>query len=172
MKKTKQNSVTLAEPSLTDFMYICDNLPEDELRQFEAMSGEAFDPDEAAISCHLAPGPKWVAIDKEGRPLAVGGCSQLRKGVWQTWMLVPDSTWETHARDLTKHVAALQKQMQDQGHRIQTLVLSDRERAKAWYDTLGLECEGTLREYGAGGEDFDMYSTVSAVNDEKVIQRV
>ena len=171
MKKTKQNSVTLAQPSLTDFMYICENLPEDELRQIEAMSGEGFDPDEAAISCHLAPGPKWVAIDEEGRPLAVGGCSQLRKGVWQTWMLVPDSTWETHARDLTKQVAFLQKQMQDNGHRIQTLVLSDRTRAKAWYDTLGLECEGTLREYGAGGEDFDMYSTVSAAT-EKVIQRV
>jgi hypothetical protein len=170
MKKTKQNSVTLAQPSLTDFMYICDNLPEDELRQFEAMSGEAFDADEAAISCHLAPGPKWVAINEEGRPLAVGGCSQLRKGVWQTWMLVPDSTWETDARDLTKHVAALQSKMQDEGHRIQTLVLSDRVRAKAWYDTLGLECEGTLRGYGAGGEDFDMYSTVGTA--KELIQRV
>jgi len=172
MKKTKQNSVTLAQPSLTDFMYICDNLPEDELRQFEAMSGQPFDADEAAISCHMAPGPKWVAINKEGKPLAVGGCSQLRKGVWQTWMLVPDSTWETDARDLTKRVAFLQKEMQDQGHRIQTLVLSDRERAKTWYDTLGLEYEGTLREYGAGGEDFDMYSTVSAAANEKMIQRV
>ncbi len=165
MKKTKQSSVTLAQPSLTDFMYICDNLPEDELRQFEAMSGEPFDSDEAAISCHMAPGPKWVAINREGRPLAVGGCSQLRKGVWQTWMLVPDSTWETNARDLTKQVAMLQSKMQEEGHRIQTLVLSDRVRAKAWYDTLGLECEGTLREYGAGGEDFDMYSTVSAAKE-------
>ena len=172
MKKTKQISVTLAEPTLTDFMYICDNLPEDELRQFEAMSGQPFDPDEAAIGCHMSSGPKWVAISTEGKPLAIGGCSQLRKGVWQTWMLVPDSTWKTHARDLTKQVLFLQKEMQKQGHRIQTLVLSDRERAKAWYDTLGLECEGTLREYGAGGEDFDMYSTVSAVDDQKVIQRV
>jgi len=51
-------------------------------------------------------------------------------------------------------------------------VLSDRERAKTWYDTLGLEYEGTLREYGAGGEDFDMYSTVSAAANEKMIQRV
>ena len=170
MKKTKQNSVTIAQPSLTDFMYICDNLPEDEMRQFEAMSSQPFDADEAAISCHIAPGPKWVAINEEGKPLAVGGCSQLRQGVWQTWMLVPDSTWKTDGRDLTEHVLSLQKEMQKQGHRIQTLVLSDRERAKAWYDTLGLEYEGTLRAYGAGGEDFDMYSTIDT--DKKVIQRV
>ena len=170
MKKTKQNSVTLAQPSLTDFMYICDNLPEDEMRQFEAMSGQPFDADEAAISCHMAPGPKWVAINEEGKPLAVGGCSELRPDVWQTWMLVPNSTWETDGRGLTEHVLLLQKEMQKRGHRIQTLVLSDRERAKAWYDTLGLECEGTLRAYGAGGEDFDMYSTIDT--DKKVIQRV
>ncbi len=172
MKKSKQNSITMTQPSLTDFMYICDNLPEDEIRQFEAMSGQPFDPDEAAISCHCAPGPKWVGIDEEGKPLAVGGCSQLRAGVWQTWMLVPDSTWETHARDVTKRCAEIQKHMKDQGHRIQTLVLSDRERAKAWYGTLGLKCEGTLHQYGAGGEDFDVYSVVSAIKDEKVIQRV
>lgn len=171
MKKTKHDSITMVQPCLTDLMYICDNLPEDEILQFQAMSGNQYDPDEAAIACHMAPGPKWLAIDSEGKPLAVGGCSQLRVGVWQTWMLVPDATWKTHARELTGQVMALQKEMQKQGHRIQTLVLSDRKRAKVWYGTLGLEYEGTLREYGAGGEDFDMYSTVSAAS-EKVIQRV
>jgi len=173
MKKTKQNKPTqVVQPSLTDYIYICDNLPADEIEQIAAMTGQVFDPDEAAINCHLVPGPKWLIIDEEGRPLVVGGCMQLRKGVWQTWMLVPDMTWETHAREVTEIVLSLQKQMQEQGHRIQTLVLSSRERARTWYGTLGLEHEGTLRAYGTGGEDFEMYSTVSAVDDQKVIQRV
>lgn len=171
MEKTKHNKPTsLADPCLPDYMYICDNLPEDEMRQFVAMSGQNFNSDEAAISCHMASGPKWVMLDDDGRPLAVGGYAPVRQGVWQSWMLVPESSWESHGTEITEHVNTVRKQMQKQGHRLQTLVLSDRAKARAWYGRIGLEHEGTLRAYGANKEDFDMYSTMST--DDEVIQRV
>ncbi len=170
MKKTKQNkSTSLADPCLTDFLYICDNLPEDEQRQFAALSGVPFDADNAAINCQLAPGPKWVMLAEDGKPLAVGGYSQIRKGVWQSWMLAPESSWESHGTEITEHVNTVRKQMQKQGHRLQTLVLSDRAKARAWYGRIGLEHEGTLRAYGANGENIEMYSTIT---EESVIQRV
>lgn len=169
LKKVKQTT-SLADPCLPDYMYVCDNLPEDEVRQFEAMSGQKYDADEAAISCHMASGPKWVMLSEEGKPLAIGGYSPVRPGVWQSWMLVPESSWESHGTEVTEHVNTVRKQMQEQAHRLQTYVLSDRAKARAWYGRIGLEHEGTLRAFGANGEDFELYSTMGT--GEKVIQRV
>ena len=171
MEKTNfdENKPSLADPCLTDFLYVCDNLAEDEQRQFVALSGQPFDADEAAISCHMAPGPKWVMLAEDGKPLAVGGYTLIRKGVWQSWMLAPESSWESHGQEITGYVNEVRKGMLKQGHRLQTLVLSDRAKARAWYGRIGLEHEGTLRAYGANGEDIEMYSTIA---EESVIQRL
>ena len=42
-------------------------------------------------------------------------------------------------------------------HRIETLVLASREKARAWYNTVGLEYESTLRNFGVNGEDAALY---------------
>lgn len=158
----KKTAVSLTQPVLSDFVWICHNLPEDEQRQFMALSGATvFDPDQAALNCAGNPGVKWVLVETEsGKPLAVGGYTPLRSGVWQSFMLVPEASWESHGREITRQVLKVIKEMKKQGHRLQTLVLQDRAKARAWYARIGLQNEGTLRHYGANGENVEMYSIV------------
>jgi hypothetical protein len=154
---TPEDLLELTEPVLSDFLYICHNLPSDEQRQINALSGmEVYDADATALNCANMNGYKWVILHGK-QPLAVGGCALLRRGVWQTFMLVPDQSWEDWGKEITQKVIELQKEMKKQGHRIQTLCLSDRAKARAWYDRIGLKHEATLHKYGANGEDVEIY---------------
>lgn len=163
-----ESDTIMATPTLSDLTWICHNLPHDEERQFLALSGgDEFNGDEAAIGCFNLRGPKWVMLMKDsGMPLGAGGYFPIRPGVWQSWMLVPQDSWESHGKEITEIVDKIVREMTKQGHRLQTLVLSDRTQARLWYGRIGLEQEATLRAYGANGEDFEMYSIVTEEKDD------
>ena len=157
LKAVDSDGLELTQPVLSDFLQICHNLPSDEQRQINALSGmEVYDADATALNCANMSGLKWVLLNGK-QPLAVGGYALLRRGVWQSFMLVPDQSWEDWGKEITQKVIEVQKEMKNQGHRIQTLCLSDRAKARAWYDRIGLKHEATLHKYGANGEDVEMY---------------
>ena len=147
------------EPRLLDFLMVCRHLPDDEIEQFEAFTGQKYDPDEVAALYHLRPGPKWV-LTADGEPIVIAGFDMLRPGVWQDWLFSVPAAWEpANWRFVTKTSRRVMDAMlQGTAHRLQCISLASRVHAHRWYRPLGLELEGTLRSYGIHGEDAKMFS--------------
>ena len=155
------NVVTLTvyrNPTLVDFLRVANELPLDEREQFEAFTGEAFDPERIAAAYVLAPGPQWV-ICAGDKPIVVAGFKEIRSGVWQDWMFSTPEAWSKHWRGVTKIARRVMDFMlQGEAHRLQCVSLASRIHAHRWYRPLGLEQEGTLRGYGVNGEDAIMFA--------------
>lgn len=156
-------SPELGKPLLLDYVYVAQRLPEDQRRQWEALSdGTPFDPERMAVSLAARIGPKWVLFLPDSTPLAIGGYDMLREGVWQDWLIGTEDAWANHWRAITKHCRRVMDYMlRHEAHRLQTIALADRFMAFKWFGALGLQLEGTLRGYGHNGEDCVIYSRVS-----------
>jgi hypothetical protein len=147
----------LTKLNLDDLLYLFRQLPEDE-RAVQAAFGDEFNAEDAAYAALRAPGMHWLILDGPA-PVAAGGFTKIRPGVYRTWFCAPESTWAIVGHDLTDLVAGVVRQMlaPDLAHRIETVTLADRSRARDWYTKIGLQYESTLRGYGVNGEDAVMY---------------
>ncbi len=151
----------LAKPLLLDYVYVASRLPADQRKQWEVLTGNAFDPDAMALCLAGRAGPKWALVDVDTTPLVIGGYEMLREGVWQDWMIGTEDAWRNHWRSITKHCKRLMDLMlEKEAHRLQTVALADRVMAHKWFGALGMKCEGTLRGYGVNGEDCVMFARV------------
>lgn len=154
----------MSEIHLTDInefehvMTVLQQMPEDEKVLFKAMTGDDFDAENVLVAMADLPGTHHLFWADE-KPVAVGGFIPQRKGVYRTWFIAPDSTWADHGAELTDLCGSLVKGMLDDGlaHRIETVTLADRAKARAWYERIGLTFESTQRKYGSSGEDAVMY---------------
>lgn len=145
-------------PKLVDFMHVCYQLPQDEIEQYEAFSGEKFDPDAVAAVYSLRPGPAWV-LTADDKPIVIAGFDRIRPGVWQDWLLSTPVAWEKYWRGVTKYCCRVMDAMlQSEAHRLQCVSLASRIHAHRWYRPLGLKLEGTLHGYGVNGEDAYMFA--------------
>lgn len=143
---------------LTDLLQVCFELQEDEQRQWEAMTGATYDPQQCALQAANNPGLKWT-IYADTTPVAAGGFIPLRPGVWQDWMLTTPVVWAPQNwRSVTRTVKRVMDAMLDsEAHRLQCVSMADRIQAHKWYSVLGLEAEATLHAYGANGEHALMF---------------
>ena len=145
-------------PKLFDFLQVCHRLPSDEKEQYEAFSGEAYDPEKIAAIVSLRDGPGWVIV-AEGKPIVVAGYAMIRPGVWQDWLLSTPEAWTTHWRGVTKICRrAMDAMLRSEAHRLQCVSLASRIHAHRWYRPLGLVQEGVLHGYGVNGEDAIMFA--------------
>lgn len=148
----------LSGTDLLELLQVCYRLPADEREQCEAFSGDAYDPAHLAATLYATPGPKWTVM-AAGDPIMVAGFTNLRPGVWQDWAVTTPAAWDTHWRPVTRLARRVMDEMlQTRAHRLQCVSLASRIHAHRWYRPLGLEPEGTLRGYGANGEDAIMFS--------------
>jgi hypothetical protein len=147
------------KPHLGDFVAVCTQLPQDEREQFEAFTGETFDPARVAAAFSLRGGPAWV-VTADDEPIIVAGFDMIRPGVWQDWLFSTPKAWDAqHWRSVTKICKkAMDALLRDDAHRLQCVSLASRIHAHRWYRPLGLTLEGTLRGYGVNGEDALMFS--------------
>jgi hypothetical protein len=160
--KIEFSGFALVRPTLVEILMVCRQLPKDERRQWEAFSGTAFVPDEAAVQIAASSGPRWALITASGEPLFVGGFTYLREGVWRDWLLSTPAAWEQHWRTVSKVCRrVLDRMMATEAHRIECVALADRTAARDWYRLLKYEYEGCLRKFGAGGENAVIYSRVN-----------
>jgi hypothetical protein len=66
-------SLILRNPNLVDVALSAMNLIDDDRRQYEAFTGDAYDANEVPqSSAGQHPGLKWAICDESGLPLAVG----------------------------------------------------------------------------------------------------
>lgn len=156
--------VTLTKPLLADYLFIAHHLPEDQQRQASALSdGSPYDPERFALAMACRVGPKWALVQQDGTPVAIGGYDMIRPGVWQDYLIGTVDGWKHYWRSITKHCNQVMAFMlKEEAWRLQCVALADRTMAHKWFKAVGLEYEGTLRNYGAAGEDCFMFSRVRA----------
>lgn len=149
--------------SLTDAIMVCKAIPDDEIEQIELLSGMQYNPEDLAVRIFQSTGLKWTCrIAETNEPLAVGGYEKVGVATWRSFMLANERAWAEYGREVTQHVIDVIKKLctGEQNIRLETICLATRERARRWYETIGLEYESTLRGYGVHGEDAVMYVKV------------
>ncbi len=149
--------------TLVDILVVGKALPQDEIEQIEAFSGESYDVQTNALRLMNASGPKWtVRVKETGEPLVVAGIVQIGSNIWRTWFLANQRAWDKYGREVSFHTAKMRKQLlKGQQHiRIETLCLASRSKAREWYKAVGMKYESTLTCYGVNGESAVMYVSI------------
>lgn len=154
--------ITLApDPSVLDFLMVCQELREDEQRQIEASTGEPYDFKKVVAMMCNTPQPRWVVLE-DGKPIALIGYTQRRPGVWRDWMMSTDAVWKKPIA-ITRICRQIMETMEANGaHRLECVSMATRVMAHKWYRSVGLKFEGILRSWGAHGEDAMMFARVKA----------
>lgn len=152
-------SATLCNIDLSAIVMVCHALPESEQKVIEAISGEKFDADTAALQAAKYPGMKWaIRADDTLMPIVVGGFLPCRPGVYRTWFYATSEAWERYGRDVTRLVRqVLHRTLKEHAHRVETVTLADRFHTHRWYETIGLSLESTMPGYGANQEAAVMF---------------
>jgi hypothetical protein len=162
--------ITIRDQYMLDLLIIGSQLPQEEIIQYEAFTGEKYDHQVMAARAFQLPGPRWT-FAAPSFPLVTGGCARLHKGTYRSWFLAQPAAWSKEwCGDVTKATADIVKGMMDQPHvnRLETICLASREKARLWYSKVGLEYESTLRGYGCNGEDAVTYVGVKKPPASKV----
>ncbi len=153
-------------PLLLDFIKVCIALPQDERDQLEAVSGEPYSVDGAAVGNFTVLGPKWV-IKADDEPLCIGGFVPQRPGVWRDFMLTTPAAWEKHWFAVTRIARRAMDAMLEskQAHRLECITpaarLAYRPEIEKWYNVLNYKKEATLWRYYANGADAVIFSRVA-----------
>lgn len=146
---------------------VCRAAPEEERATFEKMVGAPYQADAFAIEAMNFPGYHWAVHTADDALVAVGGFIPQRAGILRTWFLGLDAAW-VQGNGVTELVYDTIQQVLDRqlAHRVETITLASRTRARAWYGSIGLTYESTLRGYCADGSDAVLY--VALRDPEKV----
>lgn len=160
--------IIVTDVTLTDLLVVCTSLPEDEIEQIEAFTGEVFDPEQVATQIYMTNGLKWTGrVEKTNEPIVVAGYFKVGASIWRSFMLANERAWE-FGGEVTYHVkGAIEKIAQGNQHiRLETVCLETRKLARRWYGSIGLSYESTMQGYGVGGEDAVMYVKVHKADNE------
>jgi hypothetical protein len=154
--------IRVCEPTLSHLLARAVALPPGERELAEALSGEPYDPGAVAAKLKLAPGMHFAFLSENEHVIAAGGFITHGNGVFRTWFLASEASWEHYGVELTRVVRELIRRMLYDGpaRRIETVTLADRTRARDWYPKIGLTYESTMQAYGAQGQDAVMYVAV------------
>jgi hypothetical protein len=155
-------SLILRDPTLLDTALCAAVLVEEDRAQWYEFTGETYDPERIAIECWSYSGPRWAICDETGgMALAVAGCRRMRPHVYQSWFLSSELLW-AHGRKVTEITRSVMLKMLETGaHRIETLALESRHKARAWYEAVGLHFEATFPNYGVSGANAVQYAIYS-----------
>jgi hypothetical protein len=141
--------------TLKDALLVCLSVSPQERAVYEALRGEAFDPEQVAAWAHSVPGPKF-ALDIPEAPVAIGGFIPLTPGTFRSWFYATGRAWEPGI-GVTECCREIVQDALTLAHRVETVTLAAQEKARAWYPRIGLTFESTLHGYGANGEAAVMY---------------
>lgn len=145
----------MVTPTILDLTKLAYTLRGDEKRQWEAVTGLAYDPELAAANFVATPGVKFCLLDDDGNPVAAGGYTDMGHGVWKSWMVGTQEGWDNHWRTITKNVRKVMDAMFAGGaRRLETEAAADRKAAHVWYvRSLKMKMEGVHVAKYADGSD-------------------
>lgn len=152
----------LARPTLQDLRTLCADARGDEIAQWEALVGRAWDVEDVASDLLSRIGPKWTLCDLRGRPIVAGGLQYVIPGVYDCWMVGTMDNWGAHWRAITLNTNRVLRMALRTERRVELLVLESRTKACEWYERgLRMQREGVAVGYGINGENAVRYARVS-----------
>lgn len=166
MKKLERTGTTLV-----DILVVSRALPEDEIEQIEAFGGTP-DPERIALSLMQSAPMMWTVREIDSKePLVVGGWVQTGPTIFRSFFLANPRVWEEHGKEITEITAETIEEVKKALPyvRLETYCLPHRERARAWYEKLGMTFDVELDGFGVNGESAVLYSTVGKHGDDKII---
>jgi hypothetical protein len=149
----------LANANMIDLFRICRDARPDEIEQYEAFVGGAWDVDAVVNDLFNRSGTRF-ALMNDSVAIAVCGWEPVIDGVWQAWMVGTMENWEKYWRSITKLCRETVNIMfSNEGtRRLQIAVLASREKTCEWYVRgMKFHYESTMQQFGAEGEDVSIY---------------
>ena len=148
---------------------VCRNMRPMDAACIKALRGP-FDPDAFAVDRWQTNGAAWQLVDDLG-PLAIGGLHFTTAWSASMWFLArqrvdrlapTDETWRKLVRATRTVISnALDPDNEHARRRVEAHVLANWPAARRLVRHLGFELEGTLRQAGSGGEDFEIWAQVA-----------
>jgi len=151
----------IRDATAIDIAYVVEHLRDDDrIELFGLMPSD--DGDELVRLALAWNGRRWVCAsdDAPHMPVAVGGVSSPRAGVWVAWAFGTDQ-FARHAREITEHCRGVVEQLEASGavHRLEAVSWAGHTSAHRWLRRhLGFVQEATLRRYGRTGEDYIIFT--------------
>lgn len=149
--------------SLGAIDFVARHICPDEAECYREMTGHDFDAGAVAALLYAAGGRAWTFYETVDRcPVAVGGYTCVRPGVWQSWFMGTPLAWQKGSK-ITERVAEVVQNMFVFGptvQRLETVTLATRTRARAWYEQIGLHYESTACKASASGQDLVTYAAL------------
>lgn len=148
---------------LVDIDFVAQNLADGEAELCQEIAGREFVPGAVAAALYLGGGRMWTFWETVGNfAAAVGGYTETRPGVWQSWFMSTPEAW-ARGNQITERVAEIVCGMladEVYVHRLETTTLATRTRARAWYERIGLHYESTACKASASGKDLVTYAAL------------
>lgn len=142
-------------PLVGDYAHLARRMRPDEIAQWLALTGLAeYDPDLCARGFLSIPGPAWVLVGADNKPILLGGFEPMRAGVYRAWLLGTPEGWDAHWHAMTRICRRLCDGLfADGAHRIEVVALASRTEAHGWYEAgLRMTREGHHPGYFADGQ--------------------
>jgi hypothetical protein len=149
-------------PALIELITIARDLPTADVDLYREMTGLNLNPETVAAQLFLSGGPAW-GFYKGGRALAAGGYTSRGNGTWVSWFMATGEAWmHPNGRELTELVRQTVAEMFRDPYvmRLETVTLASREKARAWYERIGLTYESTACKASASAQDLVTYVAV------------
>lgn len=151
----------IVDMTLLDVAYVCNHAMADEVQQWAALGMTVEQAQRAIVAMQ---GISYAAVADDGTPLAVGGFTRVRDGVWQAFMATTPECWDREGAAVSEACRQLCDDLLASGqcHRIEIVALASRVRAGKWYQrALGATLECVAAKWFPDGSDAAIYARVS-----------
>lgn len=114
-----------------------------------------------ALDCYQVPGMSWVAINKEGEPVVIGGVAFNSPGVGTAWMVGTDK-WLSVALEVSRFCKKTINTIfeSEEIHRIQAFSAIFHTDSHKWLKLVGMHPKHVLHQWGKEKDDFILFEVI------------
>lgn len=141
--------------TIDDVLYVARNMREDDMREVVADS-RIRTPEAIAAVCMMLPCTVYVAKDRDGTPVAVGGVARNEPLFAQAWLFGTKHISRCKL-EIAKLVHSLTADAVRDGLTVQARSAAFHTQAHKWLRVLGFRQVAVLENYGMSGEDFVVF---------------
>lgn len=117
--------------------------------------------EEFALECYRVSGVSWVAINKDGEPVVMGGFAFNSPGVATAWMVGTDK-WLSVALEVSRFSKKSIRTLFSGNdiHRVQAFSALFHVESHRWLKVIGLTPEHLLPKWGKDEDDFILFEAL------------
>ena len=155
------DKIPVCEMSMSDCVYVCQNMREDDFRETSTLT-YANTKEEIAKVIFKQGGESYTIFNKSGEPVIIGGAYYENPKVATLWLLATDKISKRDWWYVTQFIIQLIDVMFKNGaaNRVQAQSIGWRKYAHKWFEKLGLEKDGHLKGFAEDGYDVFLYGKI------------